>query len=184
MRLIKVLSVVGLVFMMASCAGAPPKQTVAACPDWVMKGGGAFGGERGKVFYGVGTANNIKNFMLLKETADNRAINDLAKSLNVYVSSLMKDYMASTSAGDQASEEQHVERVQKTVVKQTLNGVMIVDRCHDKENGLFHSLARLDLDQFKDNVEKQAELSEKMKEYVKKNADKLHEQLEQEEQKH
>jgi hypothetical protein len=136
------------------------------------------------VFYGVGMASNIGNPALLRETADNRGINELAKQFEVYTASLMNDYMASTSAADKAADEQHVEIVKKTVVKQTLNGIMIVDRCQDHDTGMFYSLARLDMDKFKDAIERKAELGARMREYVRNNADKMAEKLEKEEAKH
>lgn len=174
----------------AACASAPPPPPKAYCtdgrevPSWTVRGGMAFPGDIGKVFYGVGMTSNISNPALLRESADNRSIGELAKQFEVYVSSLMNDYMASTSAADKASEEQHVETVKKTVVKQTLNGVMIADRCQDRATGMFYSLSRLDVDKFKDAIAKKAELTNSMKEYVRANAEKMAEKLEKEEAKH
>lgn len=174
----------------SACASAPPPPPKSYCSDgrelplWTAQGAMAFPADLGKVFYGTGMSNNISNPALLRESADNRAISDLAKQFEVYSSSLMNDYMASTSAADKASEEQHVETVKKTVVKQTLNGVMIADRCQDKQTGVFYSLARLDVATFKNAIDKKAELTGKMKEYVRANAEKLLEKLEKEEAKH
>lgn len=82
------------------CGGAPEvKPAAVAAPEWVAKGTGAYGGERGRVFYGVGSASGIGNASLLRSTADNRARNEVAKIFEVYSLSLMKDYMASTTAG-------------------------------------------------------------------------------------
>ncbi len=190
MKLMKAGLVLGLVAFLASCASAPPPPPKAYCTDgrelpaWTMQGGMAFPADIGKVFYGVGMASNISNPALLREAADNRSINELAKQFEVYTASLMNDYMAATSAGDQASEEQHVETIKKTVVKQTLNGVMIVDRCQDRGTGMFYSLSRLDMDKFTDAIAKKAELSQKVKDYVRANANTLAEKLAKEEEKH
>jgi hypothetical protein len=144
-----------------------------------MKGSGAFGGDRGKVFYGVGSASGIRNFSLLRTTADNRARNEIAKTFEFYTASLMKDYSASTMAGDPnvTSEEQHVEQAIKTVTSQTLSGVEIVDHWQDPNTGEFFSLARMDLEAFKDAFQKQQQLSERVRDYVRQNADRLHDQL-------
>lgn len=171
--------------LIAGCAKAKvtPIQKMDA-PDWVKKGSGAFTREKGKVFYGVGSASNIKNMSLLRSTADNRARNELAKVFETYSSSLMKDYMASTAAGSEqisSSEEQHVEQAIKTVTATTLTGVEIVDYWQDPGSGEFFSLARLDVEAFKENLSKMEELSGKAKEYIKQNADRLHEELEKEE---
>src|SRR5919201_6695332 len=39
-------------------------------PDWVNRGSGAFGGEKGKIFYGVGIASGIRNASLRRSTSD------------------------------------------------------------------------------------------------------------------
>jgi hypothetical protein len=180
--------IVGLA-MVAGCAAkevstVTPIQEMDA-PEWVMKGGGAFGGDSGKVFYGVGSAAQMKNFSLLRSTADNRARSDLSKVFQFYTASLMKDYMASTVAGDPnvTSEEQHVEQAIKTVTSMTLSGVEIVDHWQNRITGEFFSLARLNLSTFKDNLEKARELDRNVKEYIKENANRLHDELDKEESK-
>ncbi|MBI4683309.1 MAG: LPP20 family lipoprotein [Nitrospirae bacterium] len=154
-------------------------------PDWVMKGSGAFGGEQGKVFYGVASAFGIKNPSLLRSAADNRAISEISKTFQVYTASLQKDYMASTMAGDPnvTSEEQHVEQALKTVTTMTLSGVQIVDHWQNPATGELFSLARLELDAFKDNLDKVKNLDKKVKEYIKENAEKMHDELSKEEEK-
>jgi len=151
-------------------------------PDWVLKAAGAFDDSNGKAFYGVGSASGIKNFSLQRTAADDRARNDLAKVFEVWTKSLTKDYMASTTAGDlsASSEEQNVEVAIKTVTSATLTGVLIIDHWeHPGRNELF-SLARLDLVTFKNNLDEHKELSKQVREEIKKRADKLHEELEQE----
>jgi hypothetical protein len=152
-------------------------------PTWVTKGSGAFDDEGGKVFFGVGSASGIRNTSLLRATADNRARNDLAKIFRVYSSSLMRDYMASTSAGDVdvTSEEQHVEQAIKTVNSVTLSGVQIVDHWQHPATGEYYSLARLDMEKFKNSLDEVGELDARTKEYIRANADRLHEELKQEE---
>jgi hypothetical protein len=179
----------GLV-LIAGCAGTKkitattPIQELKA-PEWVLKGSGAFGGERGKVFYGVASATGIKNYSLLRAASDNRARNDVAKIFQFYTASLMKDYMASTMAGDVkvTAEEQLVEQAIKTVTSMTLPGVEIVDHWQHPATGELYALARLDLGAFKDNFEKVKELDAKVRDYIRKNAERLHEELEKEEKK-
>ena len=152
-------------------------------PDWVLKGSGAFGGEQGKVFYGVGSVTGIKNHALARTTADNRARAEIAKTFEVYSASLMKDYMASTTAGDMSasSEEQHVENVIKTFSAQTLSGVQIVDHWFHPVDGTVYALGRLDLQAFTDQLDKMNELNGKVRDYVRKNAERAFMDLEQEE---
>ena len=182
--------VVGLLALGLSACGssktagdAPANFQGIEYPDWVLKGSGAYGGDAGRVFYGVGSVTGIKNHALARTTADNRARADLAKVFETYSASLMKDYMASTMAGDAVSEEQHVENVIKTFSAQTLSGVQVVDHWFHPADGTVFALARLDLNAFTDSLEKMNELNGKVKEYVKKNAERAHMDLEREEEK-
>ncbi|MBN1962977.1 MAG: LPP20 family lipoprotein [Deltaproteobacteria bacterium] len=151
-------------------------------PEWVMKGSGAFGGEQGRVFYGVGSVSGIKNHALARTTADNRARAEIAKIFETYTASLMKDYMASTTAGDMSasSEEQHVEQAIKTFSAVTLSGVQVVDHWIHPD-GTVYALAQLDLQTFKDSMGKAKELSAAVRDYVRENAEKAHMDLEKEE---
>lgn len=176
----------GLLFV-AGCSSTPktakvtPIQNLGA-PEWVLSGSGAFGGEKGKVFYGVSSASNIQNASLLRTSADNRARNEVAKVFQVYTASLSKDYMSSTSAGANAStEEQHVNNALKTVTAMTLSGVEIVGHWQHPETGEFFALARVDLEAFRDNLAKAKELDARVREHIQKNAERLHDELEKEE---
>ncbi|HIK57669.1 MAG: LPP20 family lipoprotein [Nitrospinaceae bacterium] len=151
-------------------------------PEWVLKGGGAYKDSEGKAFYGVGSATGIKNFSLQRTAADDRARNNLAKVFEFWTKSLTKDYSAHTTSGDftTSSEEQNIELAIKTVTSATLTGVMIIDHWeHPHRNELF-SLARLNLEKFKENLDHHEELSKEIREAVKDRADKLHEELERE----
>jgi len=172
--------------LLQACTSTPePTRTTMADydpPEWVKKGSGAFEDSKGKVFYGVGSASGIKNYSLQRTAADDRARNDLAKIFKLYTASLGKDYSAHTTKGDfkASSEEQNVEVVIKTLTDSTLTGIMIIDHWeHPGRNQLF-SLARLDLDSFKANLDEHQELSKKVREEIKERADKLHKELDQE----
>jgi hypothetical protein len=157
----------------------------ASGPDWVNKGSGAFGGDRGKIFYGVGIASGIHNAPMRRSTADSRARAEIAKTLETYVAVLNKDYMASTTAGDMkvSSEEQHVQQALKTYSQMELSGAIIVDHWLDSD-GTEYSLAQLDMATFKDNLEKMKELNTQVREAVRANADKAFDDLSAEEEKH
>ncbi len=177
-----VLVAMGILFFMG-CAAKQP--AAPAGPAWVNKGSGAFDVAKGKVFYGVGIASGIKNRALLRSTADNRARAEIAKILETYVAVLAKDYMASTTAGDMSasSEEQHVEQALKTFSKATLHGAIIIDHWRDPADGSLFSLCELDLFAFKDTLDDYKELDAKVRDYVRENAEKMHGQLEEMEQK-
>jgi hypothetical protein len=186
--------VMALGLPLAACGGGQKTEsgklsandkTAVEYPEWVNKGSGAFGGEK-KVFYGVGSASGIRNSSLARSTADNRARNEVSKVFEVYSASLMKDYSASTTAGDMSasSEEQHVEQAVKTFSANTLNGVEIVEHWIHPTSGEIYSLARLDLAGFMDQLDKAKELNAKVKEAVKRSAEKAFSDLDAEEAKH
>ena len=187
----KHLLLVGLILLFGACASIPqiPEEPKALseydAPSWTLIGGGAFTDDRGKAFYGVGSATGIKNYSLQRQVADDRARADLAKVFAYYVETLTKDYQAHTTAGSfaESTEEQNSEAALKVVVSQTLRGVVIVDHFEIPERRELISLARLDYDAFKQNVEQAEafqELPVQVREDIKERADALHEEMEEE----
>ncbi len=163
---------------------------LAACsstPQWGEKGGGYMNEKNSKAFYGGGGVSGVKNEPLAKEAADNRARADLAKFVDTYTAYLMRDYAASTTAGDftKSSEEQNVERALKTFVSTNLAGVAVVDRWEkeDKNGKTIYSLAKMDLVTFKEQVGQLKELNAAARDFVRKNAEQAFERLQQEEEK-
>jgi len=59
--------------------------------------------------------------------------------------------------------------------------VEVVDHWQNPATMEFYSLARLDLDAFKDNLDRAQELDAKVKAHIKQNAERLHEELAEEE---
>lgn len=176
-----------IVVAVSGCAGAPPTRDTPIqdldAPAWVLKGSGAFSGER-LVFYGVGLADSSSSASIMRNQADTRARSELAKELELYNASLTKDYQAHTAQGEKTGvPESHFEAVIKQVTAMTLSGVRIVDHWQHPGTGALYALARLDLDAFKDMADKSKELDSKAKQYIKENADKLHNELAVEEEK-
>ena len=175
-----------LLAMIGGCTSTPePTRTTLGKyepPEWVMKSSGAFEDSNGKAFYGVGSASGIKNYSLQRTVSDDRARNDLAKVFEFYTKSLTKDYMAHIMEGDPntSSEEQNIEVAIKTVTSATLTGVLIIDHWEHPGRNVLFSLARLDLISFKKNLDEHKELAKQVREAIKKRADALHEELEQE----
>lgn len=171
-------AVAGVALILTACSSTP---------KWVDKGGGYMNEKNSKAFYGVGAVTGIRNEPLAKETADNRARADLAKFVDTYTSYLMRDYAASTTAGDftKSSEEQNVERALKTFVATNLSGVSVIDRWEkeDKSGKTIYSLAKMDLVTFKEQVGQMKELNSAARDFVRKNAEQAFERLQQEEDK-
>jgi hypothetical protein len=155
-----------LLLALAACGG-PPK--------WVKQGSGAYNDKDTKAFYGVGAVTGVRNEPLA----------EIAKTFETYTGYLMRDYAASTTAGDftRNTEEQNVERAIKTVTTTTLSGVRPIERYKDEKTGTYYVLTKLNLEEMKNNLEQAKELNAQVRDYVRKNADKLFERLEKEEDK-
>jgi hypothetical protein len=97
----------------------------------------------------------------------------------------MRDYAASTTAGDfsRNSEEQNIERAVKTFSAVTLNGVKPMDRYKDEKSGTYYVLTKLSLEDMKNNLEQAKELNGQVRDFVRKNADRLFDRREKEEDK-
>lgn len=179
-----------VVLVVAGCAGKGGKPALTpiqdlSAPEWVKKGSGAFEDKKSnaRFFFGVASASGIRNESLLRTTAENRARTEISKIFQIYTSSLMKDYAASTTAGDPnvTAEEQHVEQAIKTVTAMTLSGSEITDYWQNPATGELFALAKLDLVAFKENLDRAKDLDAAARDYIRKNAETLHEQLEREE---
>jgi hypothetical protein len=122
-----------------SGAGVPPE-----APDWVRSGSGV----RDGVVYGVGSASGIMNTSLARTTAANRARAEVSRILEVYSASLMKDYQASTTAGDfsASDEEQRVEQAIKTFSAQLLDGAEVREYWLDAAGNTWFAQVALDFE--------------------------------------
>jgi len=165
---------VALLVSLVACGGTP---------KWVSQGSGVMNNKDDKAFYGVGSIIGIKNEPLAWDAAENRARAEIAKNFQTYTAYLMKDYAASTTANDfvKSTEEQNVERAIKTFSAVTLNGVRPVERYKDEDSGTYYVLAKLDLKDVKNKLEETKELNAEVRDFVRKNADRLFEKLEKEE---
>lgn len=160
-----------------SSGGSHGSSGSAQFPSWVMSGSVPNTVDGHKLFTGVGSASGIDNRGLAMATADNRARAEVAKVFEVYSASLMKDYMASTGAGGASSEEQHVEQAIKTISIQTLRGVVIADHWFHPD-GTVYSRALLDLSLLTERLPEVEKVGDRIKDYVRKNADRVHSDLE------
>ena len=174
-------------FGAAGCAKKLPHETKA--PAWVTQGSAAFKDSEKKVFYGVGSVTGVKNKPLARTAAENRARAEIGKVFETYTASLMRDYMATTTGGaavtvnTETSEERYIEQAVKTFSAVTLSGVMIIDHWRDPADGTMYALAKLDINNFKNSLDKAKELNSEVRDFVRKNAEKAFDELESEEMK-
>lgn len=171
-----------------SCSGDSDLHTITSsgAPAWVLKGSGAFAGDRGKAFYGVGSAPKMMDPSLQRDRANNRARRQILQVFTNYIAYMMKDYARSTTAGDMSKEsyEADVISVQKTVAIGDVNGAQIVDAWQDPADGSMYALSVLDLAAVADILANKGELDAKLRDYVRANAAKAFDDLETEEAKH
>ncbi|MFH1824211.1 MAG: hypothetical protein ABH873_03180 [Candidatus Firestonebacteria bacterium] len=173
MKSIKLLCVLCFVLGIVGCGTVPQKPSAAVKPDWVVKGSGALTKDNDRIFYGVGQASaSLKDPALRSETAENLARADLQKTFDTYTAYIMKNYSS--------QDGQQVERACKTFVAGHLSGVQIIDHYTD-EAGTIYALAELNLDKFKKAMDLAKDLSDTSKDYIKKQADSLFDELSKEE---
>ena len=169
---------------LAACGGGGTKGSEAMTgvdfPEWVMRGGGAFGGDK-QVFYAVGSASKPMSFDLQRTTAGNRARAEMSKTFETYSASLMKDYQSQVTDGEATAQESLVENAVKTFSAATLNGVQIVEYWQNPKDGTVFALARLDLDSFTEKLDNYNKLSDRVKERVRRAAERSFADLEREE---
>ncbi len=158
--------------------------TMSACqstPKWVTSGN--YSGQDAKAFYSIGEVMGIRIGSLAWDAAENRARAQMVKVLSAYTDYLMRDYTASTAAGgfQKTAQEQHIEEATKTFAAVTLNGVRSVDRYKDETKGIYYVVVQMKLDDVKDMLAQSKELNAQMRDFVRQNADRAFERLEEEE---
>lgn len=165
------------VLFVTACGSKEVKPTIMTngCPAWTMQGTASF--NDGNI-YGVGSVFNVRNPSLARGAADTRARAEIVRTLKSKVSDLMKDYQASTSAGEAgvSSEEQDITMATKAFAEMELNGTVVVDRCNGSDGGVY-SLVKLDPASVEKVIDQQKTLSPKLKAIVKENAAKAFEEI-------
>ena len=184
--IISVLTFIAAIGVIGTACGSTPallQTTSSGAPAWVLKGSGAFNGDRGKAFYGVGSAPKMHDVSIQRDRAGNRARRAILQIFKTYIGYMMKDYARSTTAGEEGKEayESDVVSVQKTVSMGDLNGAQIVDNWRDPADGTVYSLAVFDVQAVSEILSNKNELDAKLKDYVRANAAKAFDDLEKEE---
>ena len=150
-------------------------------PCWVTTGGACLQKDgKAKFVYSVGSAGGTRNAGLARDAALGRARTELARSLQVTVKSMLKDYQATTTGGAEfgtaANDEQHIEDVSKQITDLTLSGTEMNDMWVN-HLGNTYVLARLDIEGFKSAVQRMGQLSESIRQAVVQRADKAFDEL-------
>lgn len=163
-----------------------PKSAIAAeyegAPDWVIKGCNAYWGDKAQnKICGVGSAGSTRNISLARSTATSRGRTEIARSLSVKVKSMLKDYQATVTGGENygtaADDEQYVVDVSKQITDMSLSGTQMVDSWLNTKTGTLYALVALDIDAFKSAVNGMKDLDDSVRKFVEENATKAFEEL-------
>jgi len=136
---------------------APPSSE----PLWVSAPGKAFPDRAKDTFFGVGVgeAKRLPGIYLRRRAAIDRARNEIAGQLEVFVASVFKDYTeaAFTPSMDVAESQSLTSNVQKSVVAATLTGVKTEEVWKDPTTQDYYALVALDFNsvaqQLKDKIQ-------------------------------
>ena len=163
--------------------GKDMQSELKGAPDWVVKGCSTYwkaAAERSMIC-GVGSSDGTRNPTTARESATGRARADIAKKIRVTVTSIVKDYQATTTGGahygTDADDEQHIESITREITDMNLPGTEMVDSWIS-DNGTYYVLVALDAEKFKDSINKMDDLSGKIKNAIVERADQAFEDLE------
>ena len=156
-------------------------QEMEGAPDWV-KGKGCTD-KKGMTICSVGSIGGTRNVSLARDAAIERGRVQIARTLNDKINAMLKDYQATTTGGQEfgtsAADEQHVRDVSKTITDMTLSGTEFIDSWVSN-TGTYYALVALDVEKFKDTVNKIQNLSESVRKAVIERADKAFSDLDSE----
>ena len=153
----------------------------AGAPDCVAKGGAAYPGDDGNAYpCGVGSAGGPNNPSMMRKAAVARARTEIARTLGVKVQSMLKDYQATTTGGEEfgtaAADEQHIVDVSKQITNFSLSGTEHRDTWISN-SGTWYALVVLDVEKFEDSVGKMNNLSENIRKAVQERAEAAFDEL-------
>jgi hypothetical protein len=106
----------------------------------------------------------MSSVSLARSAAEGRARTELARTLQVRVKSILKDYQSATQGGpdNQTWSEQYIEDTSKQITDVTLSGSRVEDT-FVSDTGTFWALVVLDESSFKDSVQQAEGLDDKVR---------------------
>lgn len=162
------------VILVAACSSNDRVETdlgISGAPDWVNKGTQMVDNKDGQLIYGVGMAPNMNDQSLQKSTAENRARAEIARMLQTYVDSTLKDYTASSNDGESSANSMSIEREIRSTSQLALSGARVLGHWKDPKTGDIYAFSALDMDKLDDIVAKAGNLSEGFKNFFEQNSE-------------
>jgi hypothetical protein len=152
---------------------------IKGAPNWVNKGTSVLKEKDGRLFHGVGMAEDLGNMSLQKSTADNRARAEIARILSSYMDIVENDYITANRADGQNVSQEQISRQIKNVSETNLAGSKIIARWTDKKTSTIFSLAELDMKYVKQTINSYREMNTGLRKFMEQNADSAFDKLEQ-----
>ena len=171
-----------VVATLSACGGKNTVKSdlhIKGAPNWVNKGTSVLKEKDGRLFYGVGMAEDLGNMSLQKSTADNRARAEIARILSSYMDIVENDYIAANRADGQSVSQEQISRQIKNVSETNLAGAKIIGRWRDKKTSTIFSLAELDMKYVKQTINSYREMNAGFRRFMEQNADSAFDKLEQ-----
>ncbi len=127
-----------------------------------------------------GSVQGMTSVSLARSAAEGRARTELARVLQVRVKSMLRDYQAAAQGGpnNDTSSEQYIEDTSKQITDVTLSGSRI-EETFVSNTGTFWALVVLDLDAFKDSLQKANDLNDAVRAGIIERAERSFQQLDQ-----
>jgi hypothetical protein len=173
---------IGLSVGLSACAGSQkPKEglqaEMAGAPKWAQ-GDCQVGLPKKTAICGAGSVSGMTNVALARSAAEGRARTELARSLQVRVKSMLKDYQAATQGGpdNKTDSEQHIEDVSKQITDVTLSGTRLQDT-FVTDTGTYWARVVLDVEPFKESLGGMKDLDERVRSGIIQRADRAFTQL-------
>jgi len=136
MRKVVVLSVCALLTLaLVNCAGKEPMAKIADVPEWYLNPP-----QAEDAFYEAGDAVKM-SMALTKDAADGRARVAIARTIDVKVSTMIKDFMQQSGMGQDAEAQEFTSSVSKQVSNVVLKGCKIVKREMKIEGSSYHGFS-------------------------------------------
>ncbi len=139
-KLVILMLLVPMALMLVNCGGKPQAK-LSDIPEWYLNPP-----QAEDAIYGAGDAQK-QSMALAKEAADARARDAIARSIEVKVSNMLKNFMQESGVGEDAEALEFTSSVSKQVSNTVLKGSLIVKREMKVESNMYHgySLAQYNL---------------------------------------
>ena len=145
-------------------------------PKWVSKGCGVHFDDDKGVICGVGSVSGTRNIALARSAAQGRGRTEIARTLQLKIKAMLKDYQATVTGGNafgvEADDEQVIKDASKQITDMSLPGSKMIDTWITEDGSTLFALMALDIEAFESSLSKMQGLNAKVREAIEARADK------------